>query len=285
MKRNVRSETVASEQKQEQGIVDERPELRPTVELRTQAKIDSEAIAKVDGTGELDHPYGLTLEAQERWEAREAEIARTHERQKVQTSQRERRTRVTVEHGAVERSRRFRERAASVDPAFEPGDARAALTREELAAVNQQAARITAKVRESGTRAAVSRRLAEEVRSGKGLMSASLRVLEAEQTRAGTVVPIGMLEEVSRKEVTVEATVSQLWQPSNSKIAQVGLLEDESGRVKVTVWKASDAPWMDEGERVRIRAAAKNWYNGRVSVAVTGWSDVSFPERGRWWEG
>mgnify|MGYP000616262588 FL=1 len=25
------------------------------------------------------------------------------------------------------------------------------------------------------------------------------------------------------------------------------------------------------------------WYDGRVSVAVTGWSQVEFPERGEWW--
>jgi len=41
---------------------------------------------------------------------------------------------------------------------------------------------------------------------------------------------------------------------------------------------------MEEGERVRIHGAARNWYQGRVSVALTGWSTVLFPERGRWWE-
>jgi len=35
---------------------------------------------------------------------------------------------------------------------------------------------------------------------------------------------------------------------------------------------------------VRIHEAATNWYEGRISVAVTGWSIIHFPERGRWWE-
>ena len=63
-----------------------------------------------------------------------------------------------------------------------------------------------------------------------------------------------------------------------------GFIEDESGRTKVTVWEKSNQPWIDKGETVRIHGAAKNWYNGRVSVALTGWSTVHFPERGRWWE-
>ena len=98
------------------------------------------------------------------------------------------------------------------------------------------------------------------------------------------MVPIGKLEDVNHKEVSIEGTVTQLWEPSSSAISQVGLFEGESGRAKFTSCKASDAPWIEEGERVRIHGAAKNWHNGRVSVAVTGWSSVHFPERGRWWE-
>jgi hypothetical protein len=54
--------------------------------------------------------------------------------------------------------------------------------------------------------------------------------------------------------------------------------------VKVTVWDASDQPWLDEGERVRIHGAAKSWYQGRVSVALTSRSRVIFPEREAWLE-
>jgi len=119
---------------------------------------------------------------------------------------------------------------------------------------------------------------------GKDLTSAVVGVFEELQTAPGQVVPIGMLEDVNRKEVSIEGTVTQLWEPSSSAISQVGLIEDESGKTKLTSWVASDQPWIEEGERVRIHGAAKNWYNGRVSVALTGWSTVHFPERGRWWE-
>ncbi len=64
---------------------------------------------------------------------------------------------------------------------------------------------------------------------------------------------------------------------------QVGLIEDETEMTKFTVWKASRQPMVCEGERVRFRAVAKNWHQGRYSIALTGWSAVVFPERGRWW--
>ena len=149
--------------------------------------------------------------------------------------------------------------------------------------MNKQSMRLAEKL-DGWSRAAIGRRLGEAVVSGKDLTSAVVGVFKELQTAPGQVVPIGMLEDVNRKEVSIEGTVTQLWEPSSSAISQVGLIEDESGRTKFTSWNASNAPWIEEGERVRIHGAAKNWYNGRVSVALTGWSTVHFPERGRWWE-
>lgn len=263
----------------EQYAVDESPELRPTVELRSQAKIDSEAIAKVDGTSE--HPYGMTLEAQEKWEAREAEKARTHEREKTQSSVREWGSRVSVARGQKQVRRVFEERAASVDPWQDPGrgDPRELLTRDELAGVNQQARHIASKVRDASSPAAVSRRLAERVADGDSLLSASVAVMEAERTRWGSIVPIGMLEEISRREVSIQGEVTQLFEASSPAIQQVGLIEDETGTTKFTVWCASRCTMVEEGDEVRMRDVAKNWYGGRVSVALTGESRIMFPER------
>jgi len=115
-------------------------------------------------------------------------------------------------------------------------------------------------------------------------MSAVVGVFEELQTAPGTVVPIEKLEDVNRKEVSIEGTVTVLWESDSPAIQQVGLIEDDSGKTKITVWEKSNQPWIEEGEHVRIHGAAKNWYNGRVSVALTGWSTVHFPERGRWWE-
>ncbi|MCU4975020.1 hypothetical protein OB955_20125 [Halobacteria archaeon AArc-m2/3/4] len=75
----------------------------------------------------------------------------------------------------------------------------------------------------------------------------------------------------------------EFWEPSYPSMQQVGLIEDETGRTRFTSWKASRQPMVCEGERDRLRAVAKNWIQGRYSITLTGWSEVVFPERGRWW--
>ena len=267
--------TDASDSNDEAVAADE-PELRATVRLETQAKVDSEVIEKVASVGEREHPYGMTLEAEEKWAAREAEKARTHERRATQSSVREQGSRVSVQRGREQARRAFDERAASVAPSVDPrtSDPRERVSSDELAAINQQAARITEELRETGSRAAVSRQLADRVVQGDSLMSASVAVMEAERTRPGTVVPIGELEEIPRKEVSIEGEVTTLWESTHRAIAQVGLLEDESGRVKFTIWQKSRQPVVEVGERVRMRTVAMNWYQGRVSVALTGDSRI-----------
>jgi hypothetical protein len=49
------------------------------------------------------------------------------------------------------------------------------------------------------------------------------------------------------------------------------------------VWKRSTQPRVAEGETVVFRNVSKSWYQGRGSVALTGWSRVEFPEHERWW--
>lgn len=219
---NVLGEKGSVESTDEQDEVEaEEPELRATVELRTQAKIDSEAIAKVDGTAARDHPYGMTLEAEEKWQAREQEKARTRSRAEGPVVEvREAGSRAVAAHGSRQRSERFMERRASVDPVAEPGraDPRAELDRETLGDVNQQAQRIREEVRESGSRAAISRQLAERVVRGQDVTSATLDVLDAERQRAGTVVPIGELEDVPRREVSIEGEWIKSFDAASSKI-------------------------------------------------------------------
>ena len=184
-----------------------------------------------------------------------------------------------------ERRAAFQERAASVDPMADPkrDDPRAEFTQEQLAKVNEQSARLAERL-DGWSRSAIGRRLGRAVLKGNDLTSAVVKVFEALQTARGQVIPIAELEDVARKEVSIEGRVETLWAPSDPSIAQVGLVADDSGQTRVTIWKESDAPWIEEGEQVRIHGAARNWYQGRVSLAVTGWSTIHFPERGRWWE-
>ena len=266
-------------------VVDETPEFQATVQMEVQAKVDANHPDGMVDTSE-ERIYGATLEQEERIRAREAELERISAQAEMGTQEgREKRTRDIAAKRSAARRTEFQKRAASVDPWVDPGrdDPRVELTKEQLAAVNTQSMRLAEKL-DGWSRAAIGRRLGEAVVGGKDLMSAVVGVFEELETAPGQVVPIGKLEEVDRKEVSIDGRVTQLWEPSSPSIAQVGLIEDDSGKTKLTSWIASDQPWIEEGERVRIHGAAKNWYNGRVSVALTGWSTVMFPERSRWWE-
>jgi hypothetical protein len=266
-------------------VVDETPEFRATVQMEVQAKVDAN---HPDGIVDTDDEriYGATLEQEERIRGREEELERISARATFGTQDgREKRSRVVAAAQSVEQRQEFQKRAASVDVWADPDrdDPREELTKEQLAAVNTQAMRLSEKL-DGWSRAAIGRRLGEAVVGGKDMMSAVVSVFEELQTAPGQVVPIGKLEDVNRKEVRIAGRVETLWVPSHPSIAQVGLIADDSGKTRVTVWKASNAPLMDEGEQVRIDGAARNWYEGRVSLAVTGWSSLTFPERGRWWE-
>ncbi|WP_430639466.1 DNA-binding protein [Haloferax volcanii] len=266
-------------------VVDETPAFQATVQMEVQAKVDANHPDGMVGTS-AERIYGATLEQEERIRAREAELERISAQAELGTQDgREKRTRDIAAKRSAERRAEFQKRAASVNPMADPerGDPRAELTQEQLAAVNKQSMRLAKKL-DGWSRTAIGRRLGEAVVGGKDLMSAVVGVFEELQTAPGQVVPIGKLEDVNRKEVSIEGQVEVLWDSDSPAIAQVGLIADESGKTKVTIWEKSNAPWIEEGEQVRIHGAARNWYEGRVSLAVTGWTTIHFPERGRWWE-
>jgi hypothetical protein len=266
-------------------VVDETPEFQATVQMEVQAKVDFNHPDGVVDTSD-ERIYGATLEQEERIRGREAELERISAKAELGTQEgREERTREIATKQNTERRVEFQKRAASVDPWADPerSDPRAELTQDQLAEVNTQSMRLAAKL-DGWSSAAIGRRLGEAVVDGKSLMSAVIGVYEELEIAPGQVVPIGKLEEIGRKEVSIEGRMTVLWESDSSAISQVGLIEDDSGKTKLTSWVASDQPRIEEGERVRIHGAAKNWYNGRVSVALTGWSTVLFPERGRWWK-
>jgi ssDNA-binding replication factor A large subunit len=266
-------------------VVEETPTFEATVEQETQAKVDANHPDGIANTNK-ERIHGATLVQEERIQAREAELERISAQAELGMQDgREQRTRKAAAAGSNQRRAEFQKRAASVNPMADPdrADPREELTQEQLGAVNEQSMRLAEKL-DGWSRAAISRRLAEAVVGGKDLMSAVVAVFEELETAAGQVIPIGKLEDVDRKEVSIEGRVETLWEADSPAIAQVGLIADESGKTKVTIWEKSNARWIEEGDRVRIVGAARNWYEGRVSLAVTGWSTIHFPERSRWWD-
>lgn len=288
MSSNNASQKVVSvdEQALEQAESDASAEpLQATVDQETQAKVDANHPEGIADTSE-DRIHGVTLEQEERIKAREAELERISAQADLGGQDgRAKRTREVAAAQSAERRTEFQERAASVNARADPDrpDPRTELTQAELGAVNEQAMRVAAEL-DGWTRAAVSRRLAEAVLDGADIASAVLDVKDDLEIAPGQVIPIGRIGDVDRQKVSIEGTVTELWDASNPAIEQVGLIEDESGRTKFTSWVKSMPKIVAEGDRVRIRGAARNWYQGRVSVAVTGWTTMSFPERGRWWD-
>ena len=263
-------EKVSVEQESEQEAVEDTPELRPTVELQTQAKIDSDVRDAIAAAGEQDHPHGMTLEAQEKWEAREAEKRRTREREDcAQTSRREELCREMTK--------------AKHCGQFSVTDLREQLDVETRREIKKEAIRLEEKCRGGLGVKAIERELATRVAAGESMRDAVLEMLKEVQASPDAIVALGELGRVPAKYVDIEATVKTLWEPSSPKMAQVGLLEDETGTTKFTNWVRSQVSVVAEGQRVRIRDAAKNWYQGRCSVAFVGRTNIEFADREDWW--
>ncbi|MFB6296660.1 MAG: replication factor A [Halobacteriales archaeon] len=68
--------------------------------------------------------------------------------------------------------------------------------------------------------------------------------------------------------VDLTAKVVELWEPRSDSVAQVGLLGDETGRIKFTKWATSDLPELAEGEVYRLQNLVTDEYEGRYSVKL-----------------
>jgi ssDNA-binding replication factor A large subunit len=250
-------------------VVDEAPEMRPTVEQEIQAKVDA------------NHPDGivqdyshLPLAQEERIRAREAELERISAQAELGTQDgRAERTREVV----VEERRERRQARREPDP-------RERLSRELLAKVNREAERIAERVDGGPGRAAVARSLASRVKAGQPLTEAVFSTLDDQLGSPGVILSIEEVPEVQTNEVSVEGEIIQLWEPSTHSIQQVGLIADDTGKIKFTIWRKSRQTMVRDGQRVRFRAAKKNWYLGRCSIALTYYSRIQFPEREPWWK-
>jgi hypothetical protein len=247
---------------------DESSNLRPTVEQEKQAKVDAN---HPDGAAVgSERIYGQTLAQEERIRGREEELERISAQAELGT-----------QDGRAERTRQAVAEQRRVKIRLDP---REKLSRDELAMVNREARRVAEKIHGGYTPAAIARQLAERVVSGVDVPEAVFGLMDDLKTAPGTIVPIDDLGAVPSNEVSLEGEIVTLWTPSDSSIQQVGLVADDTGIIKFTTWVKSRQPLVREGERVRFRHVKKNWYQGRLSVALTSESLVAFPERGRWWE-
>ena len=156
-------------------VVDETPEFEATVEEETQAKVDANHPDGIADTS-TERIHGVTLEQEERIQAREAELERISDQAELGTQEgREERTREVVS-----------ELCGRDEPKqVERTDPREKLTQDELAAVNTQAMRISDEVNGGWSRAVVAKQLAEKVARGQEVTKAVLETLEEVKAAPG----------------------------------------------------------------------------------------------------
>lgn len=84
-------------------------------------------------------------------------------------------------------------------------------------------------------------------------------------------------EEGEWNDLAVE--VVQLWSPNSDSMAQVGLLGDETDKIKFTIWENTEGiPTLEEGQTYHIQNVVTDEYEGRYSVKFTKNSQVTVAE-------
>ncbi|WP_132059032.1 replication factor A [Halorussus amylolyticus] len=78
------------------------------------------------------------------------------------------------------------------------------------------------------------------------------------------------VEDVDQDEMWLGLTakIVDLWDPRSDAVGQVGLLGDETGRIKFTKWADSDLPELEEGKVYRFGNLVSDEYQGDYSVKL-----------------
>jgi replication factor A1 len=88
--------------------------------------------------------------------------------------------------------------------------------------------------------------------------------------------PMANISDVAEdgKWVTIRGKVVQLWDNSHESIAQVGLIGDETGTIKFTIWESSGASSVEENKSYLFRNVVVNEWNGKFQLNVNKSSSI-----------
>lgn len=70
------------------------------------------------------------------------------------------------------------------------------------------------------------------------------------------------------KWVSLKVKVIQLWDSTSEKITQTGLIGDETGIIKFTIWEKAGLKSLEEGKSYEIKSAVTNFFNDRYQVKL-----------------
>jgi DNA-directed RNA polymerase subunit M/transcription elongation factor TFIIS len=228
---------------------------------------------------------GLPLEAQERLHGLREERKRQREKAlAAHAAGIDRETRCRAELLTEYRARRadYAERVIGESiHSYDPFEALDDATSER---VREAADRITERLVTPPNRAVLEHRLASKVARGQDLLTAQSNTLDDFYQMAGVVQPIASVPIIPSKynvEADIQGTVTTLWQPKSRTQQQVGLIEDDTGTIKFTVWtKSNQGTILHEGDTVRVVAGKVGKYQGQATLAADSETQISIIERG-----
>lgn len=131
---------------------------------------------------------------------------------------------------------------------------------------------------------ALEHRLAQKVTRGQDLISATSNLQDELYQEAGVIQPIAEVPAVPSRynvEADIQGEVTTLWQPKASNQQQVGLIADDSGQLKFTVWTLSNQDViLREGDTIRIVGGKVGVYKGQATLAADSKTLITVIERG-----
>ncbi|TKX37064.1 hypothetical protein EXE51_08305 [Halorubrum sp. CGM5_25_10-8B] len=150
--------------------------------------------------------------------------------------------------------------------------------------VHEAADRITDRLVTPPNKAILEHRLGSKVVRGQDLFTAQSNVLDELYQEAGVIQPISSVPVIPSKynvEADIQGTVTRLWQPKSRTQQQVGLIEDDTGTIKFTVWtKSNQGTILHEGDTVRVVAGKVGKYQGQATLAADSETRITVIEAG-----
>lgn len=104
--------------------------------------------------------------------------------------------------------------------------------------------------------------------------SAGVEISEAMgTTSSGEVVNVEDIDEPDEF-VTVEVTIGDIWDNDTDSISQIGIANDDTGRIKFQSWAKSEVPLLTEGQSYRLTSVATDEWNGRMSISLNSRTEI-----------
>ncbi|MUV89076.1 hypothetical protein GJ629_03475 [Halapricum sp. CBA1109] len=229
----------------------------------------------------------LPLEAQEHIKGLQTE--RRRHREKALAADlvgidRAARCRSEVESHSRARRADIQSRVINDQPGRTRFDAVGALDDEQAASVNRAAEHLAENLVTPPRMDVLEHRIALKLHAGQDLFTAVSNVQEELYQDAGIIQPIQSVPAVPAKydvEADIQGEVVTLWDPIATNQQQVGLIEDDTGRIKFTVWRRSNQGiLLHEGDIVQIRAAKVGKYQGQATLAADSKTLITILEEG-----